>query len=171
MRRSLVKALLTVCSAMLICATPLASAMTDRSGRSLDAAGPAITVPTDLTVPATSGAGAVVTYSVNFEDPDGIATSGCSPASDTLFGVGTTTVSCNATDNLGNTSSASFNVTVTPLPPDTTAPTISVPADFSLEATSGAGAATSYSVSFSDRDDAVVTSGCSPVSARRSRWA
>jgi large repetitive protein len=162
-RRFPVKTVVAVCSLALLCATPLASAMPDRIGRALDSLGPTIGVPADITAAATGSAGALVTYTVTFDDPDGVATSGCTPPSGDVFPVGTTLVTCNATDTLGNASSASFNVTVTP-PPDTTAPTISVPANFSVEATSSAGAAASYSVSFTDPDDAVATSGCTPVS-------
>ncbi len=131
----------------------------------MDANGPTITVPPDMTVPATSADGANVTYSppVTADDPDGVATLSCTPETGSLFPVGGTLVTCDVTDTLGNPSSATFNVTVTP-PPDTTAPTITVPSDFSVEATSAAGATAGYSVSFSDPDDAVATSGCSPVS-------
>jgi hypothetical protein len=41
----------------------------------------------------------------------------CEPASGTTFPIGNTTVQCNATDEAGNTGSASFVVTVNPPPP------------------------------------------------------
>jgi hypothetical protein len=39
---------------------------------------------------------------------------GCLPVSGTFFGLGTTTVTCTATDGAGNTASATFTVTVIP---------------------------------------------------------
>ena len=60
----------------------------------------------------------------------------CSKASGTVFPLGTTTVTCSATDKAGNTGDSSFTVTVQ----DTTAPAVSVPANITKEATSAAGA-------------------------------
>jgi len=161
-RRFPVKTVVIVCSSALLGATPLASAMINRTARPLDGSPPVITVPADITVAATSPAGADVPFIVTFADPDGdLATSGCDHASGSTFPIGTTTVTCNATDAEGNTATpASFNVTVT----DSTAPNITTPGDFSVEATSSAGAAPTYSVGFSDPDDSVATSGCTPAS-------
>jgi hypothetical protein len=75
--------------------------------------------------------------------------------------VGTTTVTCTATDAHRNTGSASFHVTITFT--DTTPPVITVPADITAEATSAAGAAVAYSASASD-DVAVATFSCQPAS-------
>jgi hypothetical protein len=77
------------------------------------AAPPVIMVPEHMTVPATSSSGAKVTYKVEATDPDGlIAKLSCNPRSGTTFPVGTTTVTCTASDNHGNTASKSFEVTV-----------------------------------------------------------
>ena len=86
----------------------------------------------------------------------------CVPASGSTFPVGPTTVTCTANDGRGNTSSAQFNVNIAPF--DATPPVISVPADITREATSGSGASVSYSVDFSDPDDAVLSSSCTPDS-------
>ncbi|MCQ6281037.1 HYR domain-containing protein [Bacillus sp. EB600] len=76
---------------------------------------PAITCPADITVfndPGRNGA------FVNFPEPTvsdncpGV-TAVCTPASGSFFPPGTTTVTCTATDAAGNTSTCSFNVTVT----------------------------------------------------------
>ncbi|MEM7104163.1 MAG: HYR domain-containing protein [Bacteroidota bacterium] len=52
----------------------------------------------------------------------------CTPPSGSTFNVGTTTVTCTATDNAGNSTSCSFDVTVN----DTEDPTISCPADITV---------------------------------------
>ena len=160
--------LVAVCAFVLLCGTPLASAMTDRSLRLLDGDPPVITVPPDITKQATSSDGAVVTFTVDFSDPNGdLAAHGCDHASGETFPITTTTVTCTATDDAGNTATpASFTITVTPQPPppDNTAPTITTPGDFSVEATSGSGATVTYSASASDPDDAVASFGCTPAS-------
>jgi hypothetical protein len=80
----------------------------------VDPTPPVITVPANIQVAATGPSGASVTYAVTFSDPDdGVASSGCTPASGSVFPIGTTTVQCAATDLHGNTATASFTVTVT----------------------------------------------------------
>src|SRR5207249_2097383 len=61
-------------------------------------------------------------------------------ASGTVFALGTTTVSVTATDAAGNATTKSFAVSVV----DTTAPSLTVPADVTAEATSAAGALVTY---------------------------
>jgi hypothetical protein len=72
---------------------------------------PTITCPGNITKPCDPGAcGAVVTWSVSASgDPAPTVT--CNPASGTLFPVGTTLVTCTATNDSG-TDSCSFTVTV-----------------------------------------------------------
>ena len=163
-----VRGLVAVCAFVVLCGTPLASAMTDRSLRLLDGDPPVITVPPDITEQATSSDGAVVTFTVGYSDPNNdLAAHGCDHASGETFPITTTTVTCTAADDAGNTATpASFTITVTPQPPppDTTAPTITTPGDFSAQATSGSGATVTYSASASDPDDAVASFGCSPAS-------
>ena len=75
-----------------------------------------ITVPAEIVAPATSGSGAVVTYSVEATDPGALVKSlSCLPASGATFPVGTTKVECTAVDGHENKATGSFNVTVTPL--------------------------------------------------------
>src|SRR5262249_25663554 len=65
------------------------------------------------TVVPTSSTGAIVSYTASASDKvDGAMTPKCAPASGSLFGLGTTTVTCSATDAHNNTSSGSFKVTV-----------------------------------------------------------
>jgi hypothetical protein len=87
---------------------------------------PVVTVPSDMTVEAQSVLGAVVTWTASATDlVSGPLPVECAPASGALFPLGATTpettpVTCEATDGAGNTTSASFNVTVQ----DTTPPTL-----------------------------------------------
>jgi fibronectin type 3 domain-containing protein len=84
-----------------------------------DTTPPVITVPADMTVPATGPSGAVVTYTATAtDDVDGALTPSCAPASGSTFPVGTTTVTCTATDSHANSASKTFTVTVTPLVDD-----------------------------------------------------
>ncbi|MDQ2969307.1 MAG: HYR domain-containing protein [Actinomycetota bacterium] len=141
--------------------------MTDRSVRLLAGTPPVIHVPPDFSVEATNGVDAVVTYTVTVDDPDNdLDTWSCDPASGATLAIGLHTINCTAVDLALNKSTASFTVTVTapPPPPDTTAPTITTPGTLTFEATSSAGAAISYSVGFSDPDDAVTASDCAPAS-------
>jgi len=74
---------------------------------------PVLTLPANITVPATSKNGAVVTYSGTANDVvDGALTLVCTPPSGTTFAIGATTVTNSATDSGGLTSTGSFIVTV-----------------------------------------------------------
>ena len=95
-----------------------------------DTTAPDVTVPADITKEATTAAGAAVSFSASAnDDVDGpITPVTCSPASGSTFPLGTTEVTCSATDNAGNTGLAYFDVTVE----DTTDPAIN-----SVSASSG----------------------------------
>ena len=83
-----------------------------------DTRGPVLTLPGDLTVAATSTAGAVATFSASAVDAvDGPVGAVCTPASGSTFPIGTTTVTCTATDATGNIGSGTFTVTVNPARP------------------------------------------------------
>jgi hypothetical protein len=82
-----------------------------------DTTAPELHVPSNITVPAESPSGAKVTYSATATDPDNATSElkvSCSPESGSTFPVGETTVECTASDPAGNTSHASFKVTVKP---------------------------------------------------------
>ena len=84
-----------------------------------DTTGPVIITPGDISLSATSGSGANVYFSVQAIDAvSGNVTATASPVSGSFFPIGTTPVNVSSTDPVGNTSNASFNVTVTAaLPP------------------------------------------------------
>src|SRR6478609_6391414 len=78
-----------------------------------DTTGPALTVPDTTTQEATSPGGAAVAFTTSATDlVDGEISTTCSAESASTFQLGSTAVTCTATDALGNTNSASFDVVV-----------------------------------------------------------
>lgn len=74
---------------------------------------PTLILPPDLTLDATSAAGAVVSYTVSArDDVDPSPVIVCAPTSGATFPIGDTTVRCTARDETGNTASGSFAVHV-----------------------------------------------------------
>jgi hypothetical protein len=74
---------------------------------------PAVTTSGDVTVTATAAAGVAATFTATAQDKlDGKLPASCSPASGSTFPVGTTTVSCWASNSLGKLGTASFAVVV-----------------------------------------------------------
>ena len=92
----------------------------------VDTAPPVVTITAPTTVEATSPAGAPVTFTATATDNvDVTVTTTCSPASGSTFPLGTTTVTCTATDAAGNTGKASIVITVQ----DTTPPAMTCTVD------------------------------------------
>ncbi len=85
-----------------------------------DTTAPALTVPANQVLEATSAAGAVASFTPSASDIVGVTSLTTSAASGCTFPIGTTTVVVTAQDAAGNTTSGSFTVTVR----DTTAPVI-----------------------------------------------
>jgi hypothetical protein len=110
----------------------------------VDTTAPLITVPDDITVTATGPGGAAVSYSATALDAvDGLTAADCSPASGSVFPIGTTSVTCAATDAAGNGATpAGFSVTVIDAG--------TVPGTPAVSALAGWGAAT---VSWTEPDD------------------
>jgi hypothetical protein len=118
-------------------------------------------VPSPPPVEATSTAGATVTYSLTASDNSGVPpTINCDHPSGSVFPLGTTTVTCTATDGAGNSANTSFAVTVQ----DTTPPTLNLPGNISVETESPAGAAVSYTATASDTAAGPIAANCSPPS-------
>jgi hypothetical protein len=89
-----------------------------------DVTSPVLSLPEDITQEATSSDGATVNWSATAsDDVDASVTVNCDKASGDTFPLGTTTVTCSATDAAGNKAEGSFNVTVVAAR-DTTAPTV-----------------------------------------------
>jgi hypothetical protein len=85
-----------------------------------DTISPTIDIPSDpLIVEATDPSGAKVAYEVNATDNVDIkVTPTCIPISGSVFSLGETTITCSATDKVGNTDKESFDIRVE----DTTPP-------------------------------------------------
>lgn len=126
----------------------------------VDTTSPVVTVPSDISVTTTDPNGTAVTFSASAnDDVDGPITPTCSPASGATFPVGSTTVTCSATDAHNNTGSASFHVTVNLV--DNQPPTFtSVPNDATVEATGPDGAPFGYSITASDNADPSPSISC-----------
>jgi hypothetical protein len=78
----------------------------------VDATPPTITCPAPIVIEACVEGGPVAHFSATSADNCGAAPVTCTHASGSTFPVGTTTVSCTATDALGNTASCSFPIIV-----------------------------------------------------------
>ena len=103
-----------------------------------DTTAPTLTgVPASLKREANGPTGSVVNYvaPTAVDDADGPIPVTCNPASGKTFPLGTTKVTCTATDSHGNSVSASFDITIV----DSTPPRIVAPPDSFVYATSATG--------------------------------
>jgi hypothetical protein len=81
-----------------------------------DVTAPVLSLPSPISVKATSPAVAVVTFTATSQDDDGQSYPvTCTPASGSIFPIGTNTVHCSATDAAGNTGTGTFQVIVQPV--------------------------------------------------------
>jgi hypothetical protein len=121
-------------------------------------------VPADLTIEATGPAGATAAFSspTALDAVDLTPSLTCDALSGSIFPLGLTTVTCTAADDAGNTSSATFSVTVR----DTTPPVlVGIPADQTVQATTPAGAAVTFLLpTATDSVDVVTSVSCAPPS-------
>ena len=116
-----------------------------------------------MTVEATSAGGAAVAFptpgAIDLVDSD--VDVGCVPGSGAVFALGATTVSCTATDFAGNAATTEFDVVVV----DTTPPTLSLPPDITVDASSTENSAiVQFTASASDVVDGEMTPVCTPAS-------
>ena len=129
----------------------------------VDSTPPTIASPADVTVQATSSAGATVTYvsPAKFDAVDGPGTAACAPASGSVFSVGNTTVTCTASDAHGNVAvPKTFVVHVL----DTAAPVLSLPAPVTVSTQNPAGAIATFTATAADLVDGSVAVTCTPSS-------
>jgi hypothetical protein len=140
---------------------------TDNSGNSAqasfsvtvqDTTPPTLSLPADMTVPV----GTTVTFSASAHDlVDGSVAVNCSPSSGSAFPLGTTTVSCDATDAHSNKATGTFRVTVKDVNP----PVLSnVPGPIKVEANSHAGSVVNFATptATDDVDGPIANVACAP---------
>jgi hypothetical protein len=135
---------------------PVIGTTVDSSGATID------TLPQDIYVEATSAAGAMVFYMPPTATDDGNAgaTVACTPPPNSTFPIGTTTVTCTASDPVGNRSSATFTVRVA----DTIAPAFTPIADLTIPATDASGAVVTYDLPTAvDQIDGSLQASCLPA--------
>jgi hypothetical protein len=117
-----------------------------------DTTPPALTVPADISIVLTTAtaSSAVATFTASAIDlVDGTPAVSCAPASGSTFPVGTTIVSCTATDDAGNASQPkTFKVII--VPKNAKAPRVDAPGNMTVEATGPAGAIVTFTASATD---------------------
>jgi hypothetical protein len=129
----------------------------------VDRTDPVLTVPGPITEETETPAGKIVSYSATASDNlDSDPTVACNPSSGSTFPVATTSVTCTATDNSGNTATKSFTVTITLV--DRTDPVLTVPNAIAEETENPTGKTISYTATASDNLDPTPGVNCTPVS-------
>lgn len=126
-----------------------------------DAITPVILCPADMEVANDPGqCGAVVAFEVTATDNCPEIRVTCNPPSGSFFPKGTTTVNCTATDDAGNASACSFNVTVK----DDEAPEVTCPAAIEVDNDPGqCGAVVTFAATASDNCPGMTVT-CDPAS-------
>ena len=126
-----------------------------------------VSPPNDITVNASSSSGAVVKYLAahvtDFDEALNPPAVSCDHASGSTFPIGTTVVTCQATDSddTPSTGTATFRVTVN----DTDLGLSGVPADVSVDPSSPSGAVVNYTTPTAVDEDAIPPAVvCSPAS-------
>ena len=150
--------------------TPVTCTATDAGGNVgqatfqvevVDTTGPTVTQADILGVEADSIAGTVVVFTPTVLDAvDPSPTLACSPTSGATFALGTTPVTCTATDTSGNQAHVMFDVEVV----DTTPPSLVLPSIQPLAAANLAGTTVAFTISVNDLVDPAPTVGCLPSS-------
>jgi hypothetical protein len=146
----------------------------------VDQVPPAVTVSAPATVEATGPGGASVAFAASASDavdgacaPSGPCSLVCARAtgvsgavpvtSPTLLAIGTSTVTCTATDAVGNASTASFSVVVR----DTTPPTLTLPAPITVQADTTGTAVVTFAATAIDLVGGAIPVGCEPKPGSR----
>jgi HYR domain len=154
--------------------TPVSCSATDTAGATttrsfaitvVDRTPPVLTVPPDRSVTTGDPEGVAVTFAPTATDiVDPAPVVDCSPVSGWTFTVGTTPVTCTATDASGNASHATFDVTVEYVAPNS-APSLNVPPSHQEEGNTTGGWVADWSgVSATDaEDDPDPTPTCTPA--------
>lgn len=136
-----------------------------------DVTPPTIAPHSDISVQAPDNTGAAVAYTAPTatDDRDGSVAVMCTPASGSIFAVGTTTVTCSAQDTAGNSATSTFAVGVSApaIDVDTEAPTIAPHDDivvFLAHAVDTSATVTYTNPTATDNVDGAVSVSCTPAS-------
>lgn len=127
-----------------------------------DLTAPTLNVPENPLVVEASGVTTAVNFAVSASDNIDTAVSVvCTPASGSAFAVGTTSVTCVASDDFNNQATSGFEVEVI----DTTAPLIDVPlGGIATQAPDDNGAIIEYAISANDLVEGTLSATCIPAS-------
>ncbi|MBI1851373.1 MAG: HYR domain-containing protein [Planctomycetes bacterium] len=126
-----------------------------------DTVAPAIQCPSPSSVECATPSGTAVKFAATASDLCDVAPAiACVPASGSVFPLGTTSVSCTATDVSGNASGCSFDVTIV----DTTAPAIQCPTDVTANCQQSGGAIITFDATATDACDSAPVVECVPGS-------
>jgi hypothetical protein len=128
----------------------------------IDKTPPDVTTSGNMTAEATGPSGASASFTASATDALSgvVGDTTCTPASGSTFPLGTTTVTCSATDAAGNTGSATLNVIVV----DTTPPVVTTSGDMTVEATGPSGAVADFTSGATDIVDGTDLTSCTPAS-------
>jgi HYR domain len=125
---------------------------------------PILTLPADILVAASTHDGATVTFEATAKDGNGVSIAvTCTPPSGSTFPIGTTTVTCSATDELNQTTTGTFRISVTP-PPPPPAPVLTLPVRIVVVAASHAGAIVTFDATAKDGEGVSIEVTCTPPS-------
>lgn len=159
-------------SAFGITTTPVTCTATDLGGNATttsfnvtiqDTTAPTIeSAPSNISATTTdTGTQVAFTSPIAYDLVDGTSTAVCTPSSGSTFSLGTTQVTCSATDSHSNTASSTFNIIVS----DVGTPVLSLPENIVMEATGPDGSAVTFNATASDIGDATSTAvSCTPAS-------
>ncbi|MEO6652615.1 MAG: HYR domain-containing protein [Ilumatobacteraceae bacterium] len=126
-----------------------------------DTVAPLVTIDATGPTEATSNVGAVVEFGAIAADAiDGEIPVSCTRSSGSTFAIGSTSVTCEATDAHGNRGSSTVDVVVR----DTTGPELTVPTNFRAEAVGPDGAVVTFGTGAIDRVDGSTVVTCDRAS-------
>ncbi|MEW5847632.1 MAG: HYR domain-containing protein [Myxococcota bacterium] len=122
---------------------------------------PVLSLPSNMVLEGNTLGGRVVTFSASATDESGSVPVTCSHSSGQLFPVGVTTVSCSASDPLGQVTNGSFTITIT----DTRPPLVSITIPKTVYTSNPGGAVVNYTVRATDVVSGNLTATCTPYAS------
>ena len=122
---------------------------------------PTITIPSNIILETDTDSPQSVEFTVTATDvEDGSITPECTANSGDSFDIDTTTVTCTATDSVGNITEESFTVTINYIAPDIPPPTIIVPSNIILQTNTYSPTPIAFTVTATDANGGSITPEC-----------